>query len=326
MLSLTPRKCPGLSNRGSNYFQPIFVEAQWCDGTGDGPHLQLPPAKHRFFYELGVDDCQQFKGNLQNWFQNTISLPEDYTTYPGVEDARCWRRHECSGRRKDLRHMVLSLPVVMIIRLNEEYGEQAWNFPKSLLPVSLAEAKDDVVYDLVGLVLFRDSKKSLGHFIARLLDVDGRTVFHYDDMRDGTVIEDPNATARSHLTNKYLALPPGFHVTSAVYRLRGGFKAQDEFFRLRSVELTKKFQLAPNTTSLDDALGLEYLGNMQQMNPLDRIWFFPTKQGSGLEYEGLKHDHKRNHSARSDESPGDVHLISKRSKLESVGIISSSSH
>ena len=112
--------------------------------------------------------------------------------------------------------MVLSFPVVMIICLNEDYAKQTWTFPKTLLPLSSTKVrKDGLICNLVGLALFKSS--FLGHFITRLLDADGHTVFNYNNMNGGMVIEDPNTILQSHLTSKYIALPSGFQL-SIIYR------------------------------------------------------------------------------------------------------------
>lgn len=150
---------------------------------------------------------------------------------------RCWRvksgKYLCSGETSEVRDLVVSIPVLLIARVEDD-GDP-WNFPATLAPETSLEG---VEYDLVALGLFSEQKS---HFSARFTILGRDGVYGYDGMLNGgcpTRIE--GATPATHMYGVHINLPDDWKVQHAFYYLRGGSKAQQEYYaaRLNDVSFT----------------------------------------------------------------------------------------
>jgi len=96
-------------------------------------------------------------------------------------------------------------------------------------------------------------------------------------LHDGvTRLESPSATLKSHIAGKSPVLPSGYSVYSAIYHLCGGCKAQEKFFRSRSLLVKKQHKIDISTNTLTTLPSLSYIGEDLEELSIDRHWLPPT--------------------------------------------------
>ncbi|KXN89732.1 hypothetical protein AN958_05272 [Leucoagaricus sp. SymC.cos] len=178
--------------RLTTYFQPSMIEVHWCSGSADstgGPHVEIfsRPRPHS---SVTASDLAHkiFGGSLANWFEDWISMPDCEAIQTG-----CWRNRDghalCSGIRFDVRNVVLSIPVVLIVEFeqpevlldNPVPHINYWDIPQTLNPLWYRSGKTDakIQYDIVGLALMTDNKS---HFSCQYQQ-DGH-IWLYDGLRN----------------------------------------------------------------------------------------------------------------------------------------------
>jgi hypothetical protein len=260
--------------RPFSYFQTLAVDIERCSGcesTG-GKHLRISnPLRTKRLASLAVSLHAAYQGKVTDWFQTYISM-EDVTN--PVD--RCWRNYSdsqtnpCSGKRKDTTNLVVSLPVILILEVeaplplisgdSNYQGPPVWDFPATLFPSTQEMADDNrLIFDIVGLVL---ASMSQSHFVARYISQDDSRIFEYDGKQYGDFpVLNKSAKVNTHLVGTKIRLPVGFHVHQAVYRLRGGIKAQDQFFQVRRQAYQEKFNLSIAAKSVDVLPQVSYIGD-----------------------------------------------------------------
>jgi hypothetical protein len=238
----------------------LFVELRRCSGSPKigGPHIEIlhTPNRRRIF-QITSHDNKKFKGSFESYFKSFISITSD-----PVAATACWRVKDgiplCPGKRMDNQCLVASLPLLYSIEVGNERiacqdltkDLQIWDFPPVLIPEAEHFGESHgLIYDPVGLAL---NNLEGNHFIARYASIDQRTVYTYDDMEHkGYPVEELGARFLTHISGKNINLPEGFVVYQVFYLLRGGRKAQDKFFELRTSALTDKFNFHFSTSNLD---------------------------------------------------------------------------
>ena len=196
----------------------------------------------------------------------------------------CFRTEEgkrlCSGVRTDTRGLVLGLPVMLALNVPESTLPPIWNFPDTLIPLTKKLAKSDgVVYDLVGYGLHSQSAR---HFTARYTLKNNRDseVFFFNGLENGryTLLEE-GATFAKHVAGNSQNFPAGYSVATAIYHLRGGSKAQDIFYNIRSELYRKKFKLDVSglTPAYSSLPKCSYLGNLSKLPLEARTWIKDSK-------------------------------------------------
>jgi hypothetical protein len=270
--------------RPFSYFQTLAVDIERCSGcesTG-GKHLQISnPLRTKRLASLAVSLHAVYQGKVTDWFQTYTSM-EDVTN--PVD--RCWRNYSdsqtnpCSGKRKDTTNLVVSLPVILILEVeaplplisgdSNYQGPPVWDFPATLFPSTQEMADDNgLIFDIVGLVL---ASMSQSHFVARYISQDDSRIFEYDGKQyGGFPVLNKSAKVNTHLVGTKIRLPVGFHVHQAVYRLRGGIKAQDQIFQVRRQAYQEKFNLSIAAKSVDVLPQVSYIGdNFVAYSPPDK--------------------------------------------------------
>ncbi len=142
--------------------------------------------------------------------------------------------------------------------------EQNWDFPRTLAPLTIREAKDKGVEYIMAARIF----KNHNHFIARSIipTSNGKTgVFTHDGMKHAGFSQLERGSVDELMTGSSPPVPPGSFTYAVIYRLRGGASAQD-YFASRQLELCKK--------KLDvDLLTPTFLvPGFREMTENERIW------------------------------------------------------
>lgn len=230
--------------RGSAYFEHFITEVHRCSGPEDAEnnHVRIwsTPRSLRV-QQLGTSDYRLHQGDVGKWFSALVSL----TRIP-EERYRCWDE-SCAGYRTDLRNIIVSIPVVLLIEVTEidhdalgldngthGTGIPSWNFPAHLMLSRTHTTKYGVEYDLLGLVFV---SKDRSHFVIRYQHKQG--IYAYDDTKDSGFSIKKYRAIKSTKTNatRIGDTPAGFVPWCGVYQLRGGSNAQDQFFQVRKTTL-----------------------------------------------------------------------------------------
>lgn len=93
------------------------------------------------------------------------------------------------------------------------------------------------------------------------------------------------ARLKTHFAGRNITLPAGFRVHQAVYRLRGGIRAQDEFFKIQSRAYEQVFKFKFSSNSMDILPSLSYIGPEFVERPKPTF----KSKGSLTEYVSRKH-------------------------------------
>jgi len=265
-----------------------------CSGSPQigGPHIEIfhTPSRRRI-HQVTASDNTKFKGSLKNYFEALISINND-----PIPVSSCWRIKDgiplCPGKRMDNRYLVVSLPLLYSVEIGDERitcqdatkDLQIWDFPPTLMPDTDFSAENyGLIYDLVGLAL-RNLEGN--HFIARYASIDRGTIYTYNDMEHkGCPVEEPGAKFSTHMFGKNIHLPDGFVVYQVFHLLRGGAKAQDKFFDLRTSALTNRFNFHFSTSNLDKIFSMTYHSeDFVKLDSRKRTWLFNPFRSTTLEY------------------------------------------
>jgi PHD-finger len=235
-------------SRASGYFMTFMTDLQQCRGSPEsgGTHIQITNTLRREpFFQLQANHHLKFNGLISEACKDRFSSGKPFSTPTTVDDA-CWRRSEsnlfCSGTRREVRNIVVSLPVILTIEIGDECigqeDQQHWDFPPTINPEAGSNGykfQSGIIYDLVGYILINDERS---HFTARYVSPnDMTTIYTYDSMRhNGYPIIEKGATFNTHMTGQEIVLPDGFTIWEAIYHLRGGLAAQDKFYETRIKE------------------------------------------------------------------------------------------
>ncbi|KAF5379467.1 hypothetical protein D9615_006598 [Tricholomella constricta] len=177
------------------------------------------------------------------------------------------RRHAAALRnRQDLKNLIVSIPISFRVEIEDDYRQnseveqQLWNFPASFsLHISSTTEDQQVIYT-------------------------------YDGMKNGGFsIQEPGALFSTHLAGKNVSLPDEYDTHQAFYHLRGGLKAQAEFYRLQTDTYREKFDLVFFPQKLVSSFSVTYTGkDMQPMNKADRFWMQKPTHRPTTEYLSTK--------------------------------------
>jgi hypothetical protein len=248
-------------SRASGYFLTLMADLQQCSGCTEsgGAHIQITDTLRREpFFQLQASHHLKFKGLISEACRERFSSGKSLGM-PTSVDGGCWRRSEtklfCTGVRREVRNIVVSLPVILAIEIGDECigqeDQQHWDFPPTINPQADSDGdKSGIIYDLVGYILI-NYKRS--HFTARYVcpnDMD--TIYTYDSMRHkGYPTIENSATFNTHMTGRNIVLPDGFAIWEAFYHLRGGLAAQDKFYETRIEEYKYCYGLSFSEPNLE---------------------------------------------------------------------------
>uniref|UniRef100_A0A0W0FNU7 Uncharacterized protein n=1 Tax=Moniliophthora roreri TaxID=221103 RepID=A0A0W0FNU7_MONRR len=235
--SLGMKQCtgPNLSDldSGKNCFTHLTVErVTWKD-----PLHTISAAQY--------DSCD---GEFQRYIHHRISgFTEDAALQPLK---RCWHTHEgvshCEGFAYHTK-IIVSLPQVLVVRIELDNLKDEWDFPHVLYPVQTHDAKDaGLVYDIVGHS-FLGHHHFVGRFVANTdTPTRKKAVFFYDGQsRNGKegnkgYSHRESGGIKSLLSGRNVPMPEeykGFRTVTVFYALRGGACAQEWFSDFQKVNL-----------------------------------------------------------------------------------------
>ncbi|PPQ88302.1 hypothetical protein CVT25_012365 [Psilocybe cyanescens] len=240
-----------ISYPAKKYLYPLYVDIHSCSGSPEtsGHHLELVKPRYRSELLLKTVDHQTFNGNFKDFFGNYIRIDK-----PPVTAHTCWRVKNgneslCSGIREDVKDLVLSIPVLLLVEVGGDETRPSapqypsWDFPASVYPHTRPSSRNphSIVYDLVGHALYNPS---ISHFNSRYASGDKKSIYTYDGMKyGGHPKEEPKAKFSGYIAGRDIQCPDGYSVTLALYCLRGGLPAQEEFYRIRTQALLRRFNL-----------------------------------------------------------------------------------
>ena len=290
----------------STYFEALVVEIHSCTGSREvgGKHLEILNVPHRHM-QLQLREHSSFQGDVGSWFGDFLS--KQGTTIPNLT---CFRTEDgealCSGTRTDTRGLVVCIPIMLILNVQDSTDPAIWNFPETLTPLTKKLATTEgVVYDLVGFGLHSQSAR---HFTARYVLKSHSEVFFFNGMQNaGYTILEEGASFATHLAGRAQDLAKGYSVTSGIYHLRGGSNAQTIFYETRRELYRKQFKLeiiglTPDNSSLPTC---SYIGNLTELPVESRTWIKNSKLRkltveyvSALPNAPLPHQEPPKHSAR----------------------------
>jgi len=253
----------------------LFTEIHSCTGSTNtgGEHLEIRNIPQRLssidIGEYGVT----YKGDIKAWF---TSLMSDKGTK--ASNLSCWRKDEeesfCLGDRTDTRGLVISIPVVLLLRVPEDSNQLVANIPQTLTPLTKTLAnKTGVIYDLVGFGLY--SEKAC-HFTARYMLKNYSDIFSYDGMKNRgyAIWEGPD---------NLQDLPKGYIINTVVYNLRGGSRAQNAFFLTRQNRYSKRFNI-DISGDLSTFPICSYTGRLVELSQEACFWKKPSQHPKMKEY------------------------------------------
>ena len=263
----------------------MITEVHLCSGspaTG-GKHVEIrhTPQQCRSL-ELKHSEHEAYQGDVAIWFKSLLSLDRKPDT-----NLKCWRNEEgislCDGTRDDIRRLVVSLPIVLMLDIGETSKPPIWTFPGTLTPLTKAMAKrEGLIYDLVGFGLHSQQGQ---HFIARYFARSHSEVYHYDGMHDGgRAIKIEEGKFATHLVGNNQKFPDGYHISTVIYHLRGGLQAQDTFFVTRAKALAKRFKLNISGQDLSAIPQVFYGGKLLELDSQERFWMNFPLQNKYTEY------------------------------------------
>lgn len=282
-----------------SYFRSSSLYFKTCEGPGDTVHYELSssPSEPPVYTALPYRRFQEFKGDVNNWWRQEITA----NPVPTSVDA-CWRSvggvMMCANEGVDVSvtRIYLSISVFLLIEagINVQAnglvqgadGEDTngeWNFPAKLFPLDPASAKDGVVYDIVARVFTNGN-----HFISRYRQPDTSNIFNYDSMQHGGFCQRINGAKLSqHLAGKDVPMPSGYRTQSVIYRLRGGLRAQQIFYRER-VEALKRLHGIQVDGLLNNSqtpqISLVRKG-VTVVKDSDRAWHLRPKSAGVVDYD-----------------------------------------
>ncbi|KAH6876457.1 hypothetical protein BKA70DRAFT_1240161 [Coprinopsis sp. MPI-PUGE-AT-0042] len=228
-------------------FETLVINLHFCSGTAKSlPHARIWTKPTRYCdivlpSDPFVADC--YEQDVGAWFKNAyLNIPKkgDYSN----NFSPCWRQWDgvsyCEGTHKEIGNICIALPVVLIITTSESYqsssakDEPEWNFPSTFYPGTQKEGKSEGLrYKAVGRAFYGG-----GHFICRFSS--GETVYDYDDRTNGgkaTRMKGGKISEYISGCGTEASIPLGMHTMSVVYRLEGGFSAQQYFYEKTSASL-----------------------------------------------------------------------------------------
>lgn len=269
----------------------LMTDLQECGGCPEsgGAHIQITNTLRREpFFQLHAKDHQKFNGLISEACRDRFSSWKPYSK-PTSIDSGCWRRNEtklfCTGARREVRNIVVSLPVILAIEIGDECigqeDQQHWDFPPTINPEAGSDSdKPGIIYDLVGYILINNNSS---HFIARYIcPNDMATIYTYDSMRhNGYPIIEKSASFNSHMTGQDIILPDGFAIWEAFYHLRGGLAAQDKFYENRIKEYKYGYGLSFSEPNLTNPSHVSFHhAHYKEMPKDDRNWIVSAKTGT----------------------------------------------
>ena len=274
----------------------LMADLQQCGGSPESgcTHIQITNTLRREpFFQLQANHHLKFDGLISEACRERFSSGKAFSTPTSVDDG-CWRRSEtkifCTGTRREVRNIVVSIPVVLAIEIGDECigqeDQQHWDFPPTINPEAGADGdKSGIIYDLVGYILINNERS---HFTARYVcPNDMATIYTYDSLQhNGYPIIEKSATFNTHMTGQDIVLPDGFTIWEAFYHLRGGLAAQDKFYETRIKEYKDCYRLSFSEASLKNpsCVTLQHAG-YKEMSKDDRNWIAKsTKSTKTTEY------------------------------------------
>ncbi len=184
-----------------------------------------------------------YQGQIKTWFNFLTHMT---AAHKGTA-VSCWRGKHCSSEAISVK-LWTWIPVILTIEPANMAGqshldftdlvERNWDFPRTLAPLTLREAREKGLEYIVVSRIF----KNHNHFITRsIIPTPGGTpaVFTFDGMKHAGFSQLERGSIDELMTGASPPVPKGYYTYAVVYRLRGGPSAQ-EYFATRQLELIQK--------------------------------------------------------------------------------------
>lgn len=221
-----------------------------------------------------------------------------------AEATPCWRAINgnllCHGSAQSV-DTVVSIPIMLVLEIGDDHdAHNTWNFPETIRPLSQeAEKTDGLIYEIVGRVFYSAQK---AHFVSCFTD-NGKWVFDYDDNGNGgRAIAKQGAKVKSYLAglDSNISLPDDFITTAAVFRLRGGRKAQARFTSDQIAQSQRLHQVLKFTTSELGHLPVASIvgSNIEHLEAVDRYWRINPYTDKNSEYQ-LRREEENSETSRA---------------------------
>ncbi len=190
-----------------------------------------------------IQDFEMYQGQIKTWFN---FLPHMTAAHKGTA-VSCWRGKHCSSEAVSVK-LWTWIPVILTIEPANMAGqshldftdlvERNWDFPRTLAPLTLREAKEKGLEYVVVSRIF----KNHNHFITRsIIPTPGGkpAIFTYDGMKHAGFSQLERGSIDELMTGASLPVPKGYYTYAVIYRLRGGPSAQ-EYLQLANWNLSRK--------------------------------------------------------------------------------------
>ena len=196
-------------SHASGYFTTLMADLQQYTGCPEsgGTHIQMTDiSQHETFFQLQASDYIKYAGLMSAACRECFS-PEKILTRPTSVKDGCWQQSEtklfCTGTQREIWNIVVSLPVVLVIKIGDECigqeDQQHWDFLPTISPGGFSlDEESEIIYDLVGYLLV---SYECSHFTARYVCQNNTTtIYTYDSMQHkGYPIIEKNATFNTHM-------------------------------------------------------------------------------------------------------------------------------
>ncbi|KAK0234340.1 hypothetical protein IW262DRAFT_1452899 [Armillaria fumosa] len=231
------------------YFVPLYQIIELCPGHSNNPaladHIKVHRAsrEHSVVDKPWIQDFDMYQRQIKTWFR---SLTHIMAACKGTAMS-CWRGKHCSNKVISVK-LWTWIPVILTIEPANMEGqshfdlmdlvERNWDFPCTLAPLTLREAKEEGLEYVVVSCIF----KNHNHFITRsIVPTQGvkPAVFTYDGMEHAGFGQLEHGSIEDLMTGASPPVPKGYYTYAVIYRLCGGPSAQD-YFASRQLELVQK--------------------------------------------------------------------------------------
>jgi hypothetical protein len=309
----------------------LVTDFEQCNGSPEsgGTHIRITSTLRReCFFQLQINHYLKFNGLISEACRERFSSRKALVR-PTSVDVDCWRRKEtevfCTGTRREIPNIIVSLPVILAIEIGDECigeeNQQHWDFPATINPLDSSDHDNSgIIYDLVGYILVNNERS---HFTARYICPNNvGLIYSYDSLRhNGYPIIEKSGTFNTHMTGRDIVLPDGFAIWEAFYYLRGGLAAQDKFYEMRIKEYEYCYGLSFSEPSLENPSRVLFLNpGFKEMPRVDQIWIAKSSKSEKAEYILTQPPSQHVTSALDDDGPESEEETTRSIPLSQVSL------
>ncbi|KAK0435787.1 hypothetical protein EV421DRAFT_1740054 [Armillaria borealis] len=312
---IAPRRSHVTNEKCKRYFTLSYRTIELCLGHSSDPTLADHIKVHRASRECAVvdkpwiQDFEMHQGKIKTWFNFLTHMA---TACKGTA-VSCWRGKHCSSEAISVK-LWTWIPIILTIEPANMAGqshldfvdliERNWDFPCTLAPLTLREAKEKGLEYVVVSRIF----KNHNHFITRsIVPTPGGkpVVFTYDGMKHAGFSQLERGSIDDLMTGSSPPVPKGYHTYAVIYRLHGGPSAQDYFASHQLELIQKKLHVNLVTPSF-------LLPGFREMAENERVWVTSHYSSQPRSWEFCRSQpkpvHKKNIEVKSGKEKETKHL------------------